>query len=279
MAVPEFGHSGETRRMRVVFYTIFWVILVTGLCVSFYATADFYITQTSPPPDNCTIAPDTALRILPLGDSITFGWGSSREASYRLDLLDFLQADCHRRNVTYIGSKNAGVFDNNENEGWPGYSITGLLREAKPAIAADLHLHPNVVLLHAGTNDCGFFADAEAPWEETAHRLGLLMDYVLGLSPNVTIIVAQIIATPNQPNVARIPLVNKQIPGEVQKRAKQGHKVFLVDMSDIGVDEKDLADKLHPSDIGYRKMAVKWLGALKAVSDKGWIELLEDSDG
>ena len=77
--------------------------------------------------------PATDLLILPLGDSITFGYGSTTGNGYRQDLLTLLQSTYENAstssnttqytNITYIGSILSGTKSNNANEGHSGATI------------------------------------------------------------------------------------------------------------------------------------------------------------
>lgn len=54
----------------------------------------------------CSVSPNALLRIVPMGDSITEGSGSSDYNGYRLPLHDLLMANCSGRTVEYIGEHN-----------------------------------------------------------------------------------------------------------------------------------------------------------------------------
>lgn len=164
-----------------------------------------------------------------------------------------------------------GDFQNNQMEGWPGYTIESIANQTQPALYSSLSKRPNVVLLHAGTNDM-----ADVHWlsyGEAPQRLGRLIDDVLDACGDATVIVAQI-AQCNETGTrrsARIPAFNAAIPEQVAIRADKGSKVMVVDMSSIGTTDADLKDGLHPNEKGYSKMAVKWFDALQEASNKNWI--------
>lgn len=77
------------------------------------------------------------------------------------------------------------------NEGHPGYridQISAVIPSAASVLTGDIV--PNLILLHAGTNDCFLNYDTAA-----AHvRLGSLIDQVLAAWPRSSIIVAKVIA-------------------------------------------------------------------------------------
>jgi lysophospholipase L1-like esterase len=90
-----------------------------------------------------SLADGVTLRMLPLGDSITWGFQSSDGNGYRLDLKNLLSGN----QVIYVGSQQSGSMANNENEGHPGALIDQIATYAQ----ASLPDRPNVVLLMAGT--------------------------------------------------------------------------------------------------------------------------------
>ena len=124
------------------------------------------------------IAPDSGAaeslepaRILPFGDSITYGMGY--EGGYRIEL--FRQALAAGRPITFLGSQRNGpeqvddVSFPQQHEGHGGFRIDQLM-PLVPLLASPEA--PDTVLLMAGTNDIGQEHDvADAP-----QRLGELID-------------------------------------------------------------------------------------------------------
>lgn len=168
------------------------------------------------------------------------------------------------------GTQRTGNFVENRHEGYPGYDINQIANDTQPRLMNSILEMPNVVLVHAGTNDM-VDRPGSSP-SEAPERLGKLMDMVLETVPNVTLIVAQIIqVTEESERRALIPQLNAQIPRIAEERVARGYKVQVADLSSIGVNAVDLRDGLHPSDAGYRKMAVKWFQALQNATQAGLI--------
>lgn len=160
-------------------------------------------------------------------------------------------------------------MENGETEGYPGFTISGIANV--PGLSESLAKKPNVILLHAGTNEFTKHETGEDP-EKAPERLEHLIDSLLERAPGVTLIVAQIIHCPQTTFKDRIPVFNEAIPKIVARKAEAGHKILTVDMSKIGHEGSgDLADDLHPSDQGYEKMAKLWYEALGTASEKKWI--------
>ncbi|KAE9379471.1 carbohydrate esterase family 3 protein, partial [Stipitochalara longipes BDJ] len=198
------------------------------------------------------------LRILPLGDSITWGFLSTDGNGYRQDLLNMLSGIP----VQYIGSQRSGNMTDNFNEGHPGAIISQIAGFANQSLPQ----RPNLILLMAGTNDMIKDVDpTNAP-----QRLGNLLDECLAACPDVVLITAQLTPTTNATATAFMDVFNPTIPGLVASRVKAGKKVLTVDMRDY-VNTTELKDGVHPTDFGYNQMAIGWHDAIQQAVSMGWI--------
>ncbi|MCK8677249.1 SGNH/GDSL hydrolase family protein [Streptomyces lichenis] len=198
------------------------------------------------------------LRIMPLGDSITFGVGSSTRSGYRGALYGGLRAELA---VDFVGSRRSGDFADLDNEGHPGALIRRIARDAAASVPVR---HPDVILLHAGTNDMNRGNPATAP----AH-LAALVDQLHADAPGATLVVATLVPARTAELRARIAVYNAEVRRIVQRRAAAGRRILLADMG--ALTPADLVDKLHPHDAGYAKMATAWHAALGAAAARGWL--------
>jgi lysophospholipase L1-like esterase len=161
-----------------------------------------------------------------------------------------------------IGSVRSGTMVDNYNEGHSGAIISEIV-----TFTSAYSQRPNVILLHAGTNDLNRPSEpATAP-----QRLDALVGQLLDACPDATVIVARIIPSTNSVTSTLIPQFNNAITDLMATRAQNGQHVLIVDMPS-GVTTSDLADGLHPTDAGYTKMAIKWAIALTAADSLGWIK-------
>ena len=209
-------------------------------------------------------AQSVGLRLMPLGDSITRGYRSSTDDGYRGPLYSALK----NRGIAldFVGSQRSGVMFDPDNEGYNGYRIDQIAALADAALAA---YHPNLITLHAGTNDLGQnYQVATAP-----KRLAALIDQIITDDPKVTILVAQVVCNATPSVQSLIDSYNAKIPEIVQSRAKAGKHVYLVSMK--AVTKADLADGLHPNDAGYQKMADAWDAAIQQVIADGKVAPIE----
>lgn len=216
--------------------------------------------------------------ILPLGDSITAGWGGSNGGAYRAPL--FHLALSKQQSITFVGGSSDGpnMVDNmafpKGHEGHPGYTIdpgagrNGIHSLTLPAIQK---YHPHIVTLMIGTNDIATHFDLP----NLPKRLGgdpngtslSLIDTILSADPNLLLVVAQIVPTTNDGLNVDVKAYNDAIPALVQKRASQGKHIMMVDMygaftANSKYKTDYMNDQLHPKDAGYAKMADVWYATI-----------------
>jgi lysophospholipase L1-like esterase len=195
-------------------------------------------------------------RIMPLGDSITEGHDVAFQGGYRTGLYSILENDGYV--VDFVGSASSGLpaLLDKDHEGHEGFKIE--------QIRSDLPFwqkkttDPDVILLHIGTND--FWAGNSLSVTQNRMR-GLLTD-LTNMWPHAKIIVASLILrTDNATTEANQVDFNLSIPGIV---AEYGGNVSFLDMH-AELDTLDLDDGVHPTLVGYDKMADAWLPAISSV--------------
>ncbi|MCU7728659.1 SGNH/GDSL hydrolase family protein [Actinoplanes sp. KI2] len=193
------------------------------------------------------------IRIMPLGDSITFGVGSPTTGSYRGVLSRWLaQAGV---SVDYVGSMRSGFSADPDNEGHKGWTIAQLTERVDDWLAI---YQPDVILLHIGTNDM------VRGNQDAATDLDTLLDRIAVDRPDAQVFVAKIVGLGDYDDTAaqgyRTYFFNDAIPGIV---ASKGPNFHVVDDSDVhGID---MWNREHPNDYGYRKIAWNWYRALEPV--------------
>ena len=219
-------------------------------------------------------------KIMPLGDSITWGVGSSGAGGgYRVPL--FRLTLTNNQAITFVGHGTAndpdapngpttvdGVAFPRNHEGYSGYTIdtgggrTGISTILDAAFAANT---PHIVLLMIGTNDVNISLDlANAP-----SRLGGLLDKIITKAPNALVVVARIVPTTTDSTNTRVQTYNNAIPGLVQTRATAGKHIVMVDMyaaftANANCKTTIMNDDLHPNDSGYMIMAQTWYAAIRS---------------
>lgn len=128
-----------------------------------------------------------------------------------------------------------------DNSGFPGYTIS----QIRGVAAGGLALKPNVVLIHAGTNDLNRGNNPPEPDNQAPARLGGLIDDVLKAVPNALVLVAKITPSSTASLNAKFTTFNNAIPGIVASRVSAGKSVAVVDQSVLSTSSQ-LSDYLHP---------------------------------
>ncbi|XXX77385.1 SGNH/GDSL hydrolase family protein [Sorangium sp. So ce134] len=192
-------------------------------------------------------------KILPLGDSITFGLGF--DGGYRVELFHLALQDDHE--ITFTGTQQMngpamvdGVTFPRNHEGISGETIQQIANRVPTPALRDM---PHIVLLHAGTNDMVRGADGAAT------RLAALLDELIAEAPDALIVVGNIIPLPFAPDAVNT--FNAAIPGLVEERASAGAHIIFVDQF-TGFPTSELGDQVHPNQAGYARMARAWYGAI-----------------
>src|SRR6266853_1855769 len=117
---------------------------------------------------------------------------------------------------------------------------------------------PGVILLLIGVNDYNQNDDVA-----NAHtRLEGLVENLATNRPYAKIIVANLLATTLEPPDAEIQTTfNPFVPMIASNEQALGREVYFDDLRSA-VTTNDLADGLHPNQIGYNKMATNWFASL-----------------
>jgi lysophospholipase L1-like esterase len=261
VGVREQGWTGAGRFGVKVMTGVLAAGLVVGVGGQQMAVADTpspAIVQRPAPAGPSTPAPSgradafEAIRVMPLGDSITRGTGSPTRSSYRMALAErLLQGGMQ---INYVGSQSNGTGNDISHEGHGGWTIDELSEEVDGWLA---RYRPDVVLLHAGTNN---ITQGDSAWV-TARKLSALIDQIRAARPEAYIFVAQITRSRVPREAALDRAYNRQIPQLVAK--KNDDRITVVDQSSVtGIDLHDLR---HPNDFGYSKMAWNWYRAMSRV--------------
>ena len=199
---------------------------------------------------------------MPVGDSITRGyWGSPSHNGYRKPLYDKL-TDANY-NSDFVGNLADGNFPDPNHDGHDSWHAAGgpgggIL----PNVYNWLTANPaNIVLLHIGTNDITF--------DQTggdANEVSDILDEIDRFSTDTKVILALIIdRVPHSPATTKY---NQDVNNMAQSRIAAGDAIVVVDMENALNYINDMADFVHPNDVGYAKMANVWFNALNSVHEQ-----------
>ena len=231
-----------------------WMTRATRRALVLVGSAGLALTSAS------AKAAPPVLRLMPVGDSITFGVGSPTKSSYRRPLMNLL-ANQSRFSVTFAGSQASGNLPDLANEGHSGYIIDEIRAGIDGWVAG---ARPDVVLLHLGINDYNRNVDvANAP-----ARLRTLIDRIFADKPGVTVLVMGLIPTTvGRENQAAT--FNNQVRAMESGLRQAGKKFRYIQPPALAASE--LPDGLHPNDAGFARMAQGFHDMLNQVFTDGWV--------
>ncbi|XYH93276.1 SGNH/GDSL hydrolase family protein [Sorangium sp. So ce1128] len=226
----------------------------TGASTSTSATSSGSGGSGGSPDAGFQPCPETGpCKILPLGDSITFGLGF--DGGYRVELFHLAMQDDHE--ITFTGTQQMngpamvdGVPFPRNHEGISGETIQQIANRVPTPALRDM---PHIVLLHAGTNDMVSSANGADT------RLGALLDELIAEAPDALIVVSSIIPLPFA--ASSVNTFNAAIPGLVEERASAGAHIIYADQF-TGFPTSELGDQVHPNQAGYARMAGVWYDAI-----------------
>lgn len=197
------------------------------------------------------------VRILPLGDSITFGTGAP--GGYRNKLHALLTADGY--NVDFVGVQTGNPvasLPDPDHQGIGGWRIDQVDADIPKwlGVVAD----PDVILLHIGTNDFGQGLDTV----NAINRFDALITKLARQLPYAHLVVANLMERGEPANATILNQFNPFVVDRVNAQAALGRRVTFLDMR-AAVPLAEMPDNLHPGQAGYDHMAEAWAPAVKAV--------------
>ena len=200
-------------------------------------------------------------RIMPLGDSITTGYPGPVFDGYRKDLYSNLIDSGF--SVNFVGSQKNGTGMDNDNEGHGGWTADAIRDKVDDWLEST---PADVVLLHIGTNDIAGGQASAGIVAEVEGILDNIDDWELDNGESVTVILARIILRSDNSGWNQTTIqYNDDLEDMALERIANGDQIILVDMASALTYPADLVDGIHPTPIGYGKMADVWYNALVEV--------------
>ena len=222
-----------------------------------------------------SVAAADAVKIMPVGDSITFGMGET--GGYR----KYLDVNLKAKNISFDmvgpeGSNSASFNYNGQNvsyddnhAGYSGFQIkeepswaqqqgsSGSLYNKLKSNNAVKKYQPDIILLIIGTNDM----TANRSMDACASDLRSLVDYMLADMPSGGAIFMGSIPefTAYGGNAQRVANYNNTVKSVAEEYANAGKNVKFADVHGSMNGTADLgSDNLHPNGSGYQKMGKFW---------------------
>lgn len=204
----------------------------------------------------------TVTRIMAMGDSIT--WGYSPDGSVpsgQLSPHDIgWRQNCYERLIANgYPTDMVGPYQSGDVPQPRHFAVGGIkIAELRGALIS-LGLGsppPDLVLLMAGTNDCG----SPISYPGAADRMGLLIDEIATRAPLAEILVSTLLPASLWSIQAGVADFNSRLPGIVAGRLAAGRRVRMVTVGS-SVPVSDLPDGIHPRLASYAAMGEAWSAA------------------
>jgi lysophospholipase L1-like esterase len=204
-------------------------------------------------------------KIMPIGDSITRGINGdapsgplSQEGGYRTPLWS--QFVANNLAVDFVGSQSLGsaALGDKDHEGHGGWTILRMNQNIGTFLP---NAQPDVALLMLGTNDA---RDSLLTGNDLLARMSQLIDDMVNLSPDLTILVATPPPTREGDRNRNITDYNNGLPGLVSNKFSESKNVYLVNMTSLTLANDIGGDGLHPNATGFQNIANFWYSSLLA---------------
>jgi lysophospholipase L1-like esterase len=219
--------------------------------------------------------------LLPLGDSVTVGFGDSDTWGYRNHLQDELGGyNTYKFVGTYSSPSGVTVY-NQRHAGISGEKSAEILARVSPAMSmffpASMTNKTRIVLIHAGTNDVRQLV-AKATTVANIHSM---LTAVTAVDPNIKVYVAKILPIYEDPgDQADADALNTDIQTDVLAYQTTNPNVHVVDMNYFAENDtftlcsgnfqtNCMYDTVHPNNAGYQTMAKGWARCIANASAVG----------
>ena len=218
-------------------------------------------------------AQGNTIKIMPLGDSIT--WGTNHVDPDSVGYRDFLynQLISAGYNIDFVGSVTGGGTDPNHegHGGWEAHNPSGKksLLDSLPKFL--INNPPDIILLHIGTNDISSSDEGSS----LANEVIDILDTIYFFNNSITTIVAKIIDRNDDEN-RHTRTINFNDTLEIKIDSLLGTRnqnIVIVDMYNaLGLyfgttvnSNQNFSDNIHPNTTGYAVMADLWFDSLRTV--------------
>ncbi|HAE51689.1 MAG TPA: hypothetical protein DCG30_00340 [Ruminococcus sp.] len=270
-----------------------FISMVSAAAIAVSATAAAVFTSSP------AQAADDEIKIMCIGDSITDGYGIA--GSYRKFLYNGLTEKGYNIDMigsktgwstTYTGENGESFDYDDDNTGYSGYAVkaySGRSGIYETLIETDcLSQNPDIVILQIGTNNIIDNHDMD----ENLNDLDTLVSYILENIPESSTLFVTTIPDldPNRSDVyswfgnyrhsadwqtqyddetaelnvkANIVTYNERLTSYISERNQKGDNIRPANVNSAITDVKtQLADGVHPNNIGYKAMGEYWTGII-----------------
>ncbi|MDZ7374284.1 MAG: Ig-like domain-containing protein [candidate division KSB1 bacterium] len=198
------------------------------------------------------------VKIMPLGDSITQGTGSSQSppGGYRDDLAASLTAA--GVNFDFVGSLQDGTGFDPDHEGHPAMTALEMKSQVSAWVQAAA---PDVVILQIGTNDVNELNQqgATAITDTVVARINSIVTRILDYNPQMTVLLVSLLPRTDALD-SKAEEISRAIQNLASSKREAGYRLYFVGLYYMMKAQPNwntalMADAFHPNDAGYALMA------------------------
>jgi lysophospholipase L1-like esterase len=201
---------------------------------------------------------------MPLGDSITFGYGDEENGGYRGPLGRLLADGGYA--VDFVGSQSDGAIAQPRHEGHSGWCADQVREDVYGWLSAN---PPDLILLHIGTNSISREDGADVVAAEIDGILDEVERHERAAGAPATVVLAQIVNRRDSEALAEeTTRLNARIASLAAHRIAAGDRLSVANVEQALVYPADLVFDdypIHPNASGYAKMANVWFDAVAAL--------------
>jgi hypothetical protein len=213
-----------------------------------------------------TLVPADPIRIMPLGDSITYDWvfadiTNPRPIGARKAYRSYLSYALTNAGYSFdfVGSMKSGQdvqppfdSDNEGHTGWTSYEVALDVYSFLVANPAD------ILLVYLGANDLN----------DNVNGMASLLDQIDAFERdhNMPVRVVLALIADFRDHFPTLEAFNANLNLLALDRIKKGDNIIIADMyTDAGLTQADYFDKVHPNEIGYQKIANMWVNPIMSI--------------
>lgn len=199
-----------------------------------------------------------SLRIMPMGDALTYG-SNSVPGAYRTELYRSLTEYGYEINI--VGNEQSGdssELSEKNHEGHKSFDIADMIDHVDEFLD---RYDPDIILLMIGTRDVFEGED----FENAVYKWDRLIGKIASSRPNSHIFAANLPPRKNSNQNDRIQeLFNAFAPNLVDAHVAAGREVTFVDVNAV-VSVDDLETNVHPNAAGYTAIGYEFAAAIRNV--------------